>query len=162
MDRRVVDTEAREERYAILLEACTAERKPRDADLTRIAEQADREAAALPFSIAATAIANGDPKPAKELCRREQAKHGRQWAVDLWQEIKRAVIASLDTATVTDPTRLLKLDNMGVELGHQTCARCGHDQFVTHRNRGIWEPGFTCAVCGCGDMVLVMEESQNE
>lgn len=43
------------------------------------------------FALAATALANGDDKPARELCRREAQKHGREWAEGLRQALKEAV-----------------------------------------------------------------------
>lgn len=43
------------------------------------------------FALAATALANGDDKPAKELCRREMRIHGKPWALELWNSIQEAV-----------------------------------------------------------------------
>ena len=45
----------------------------------------------LPFSIVATAAANGDWIPARLLCAREQDLHGLDWALDLWDAICEAV-----------------------------------------------------------------------
>lgn len=87
----VIDRYAYHERYAIMYEAARTEGPVDNQALTRIAQQANASAAALPFSVAATAMANRDLEPAKELCRREQEKHGREWALELWAEMERAV-----------------------------------------------------------------------
>lgn len=91
----VIDKEAYWERYALLYEAAESEDRLSAEALIQISQQANREAGALPFSLAATALANGDDGPAKELCRREMRIHGRQWALELWQAIKEAVAESL-------------------------------------------------------------------
>lgn len=87
----VIDREGYLERAAILLDAAEA-----DGTLAKMGagwchQQAAAEISRLPFSVAATAMANGDPEPARELCRREQAIHGRAWAVELWRTIEEAV-----------------------------------------------------------------------
>lgn len=89
--RVVIDREAYHERYAILHEAAEAEGRLSAETLISISQQANREAGALPFSLAATALANGDDKPARELCRGEARQHGQAWAEELRQALKEAV-----------------------------------------------------------------------
>lgn len=97
--RVVICRDSYDERFSILEEALIAEGRMSNATLTEIAQQANREASALPFSVVATALANGDDKPARELCRREARLHGREWAERLRDAIKEAVedARSLDT-----------------------------------------------------------------
>jgi hypothetical protein len=54
-------------------------------------QQANACASQLPFSKAATATANGDWTPARELCAREHDVHGIEWALELWDEINEAI-----------------------------------------------------------------------
>jgi hypothetical protein len=90
MARTAIDRDAYLERYALLYEAAEADGCVDNHTLTRIAQQANAEASELPFSRAATALANGNQEPAKELCRREMAIHGRAWAVELWHALQEA------------------------------------------------------------------------
>jgi hypothetical protein len=87
----VIDREAYHERCAILLDAAEADGTLETMGHIWCYQQAGAEISRIPFSVAATAMANGDPEPAKQLCRREQERHGRQWAVELWKEIERVV-----------------------------------------------------------------------
>ena len=86
--RVVIDREAFDERVAIM----TAD----GIDTTWAAQQASLAAYNTPFALAATALANGDDDPARELCRREAKIHGRQWAMELRDAIREAVNASLE------------------------------------------------------------------
>lgn len=85
--RVVIDREAFHERKAIMEEA--------GVDPIQAAQAASVEAYNTGFALAATALANGDDGPAKELCRREARAHGREWAERLRDAIKEAVAESL-------------------------------------------------------------------
>lgn len=85
--RVVIDRYAYHERKAIMEEA--------GVDPIQATQAATMEGYNTGFALAATALANGDQEPAKELCRREMRIHGRQWALELWQAIKEAVAESL-------------------------------------------------------------------
>ena len=84
--RVVIDREAFAEKRACLLED--------GVDQTTAAQQAAYVGYNTAFALAATALANGDQEPAKELCRREMAKFGRPWAIELWEAIQEAVAES--------------------------------------------------------------------
>ena len=93
--RVVIDRDCFLERQAILLEAAEAEGRLSAEVLIEIAQQASLCAYNTGFALAATALANGDEGPARELCRREAKLHGRQWALELRDAIKEAVNDSL-------------------------------------------------------------------
>jgi hypothetical protein len=81
-----LDIDAHAERLAIALESGV---EPIEA--MHLAEQAGY---GTPFALACTALARGDDKPARELCRREARKFGAAWAEELREEIKRVVAES--------------------------------------------------------------------
>lgn len=81
--RVVLDKYAFAERKAIMEES--------GCDPIEAAQVAAVEGYNTGFALAATALANGDPGPAKELCRREMQRHGRAWALELWAAIQEAV-----------------------------------------------------------------------
>ncbi len=81
--RVVIDRDAFAERYAILA--------VEGMDETQAMQLASLSGYNTAFSLAATAAANGDWEPAKELCRRERSVHGQDWAMELWREIERVV-----------------------------------------------------------------------
>lgn len=54
-------------------------------------QQANAEIGRLPYSIAATAAANGDWIPARLLCAREHDLHGLDCALELWDAIANEV-----------------------------------------------------------------------
>ena len=85
--RVVIDRDAYAEKRACLLED--------GVDQTTAAQQAAYVGYNTPFALAATALANGDQEPAKELCRREMGKHGRDHALQLMRAIQEAVKDSL-------------------------------------------------------------------
>lgn len=87
----VIDREAFHERAAILEEAAIADGTVETMGHGWCYQQASAEISRLPFSVVATAMANGDPEPAKALCRRELAKNGKELAMDLWRAIEEAV-----------------------------------------------------------------------
>lgn len=86
-----IDRDAFHERAAILEEAAIADGTLETMGYSWCSQQAAAEISRLPFSVVATAMANGDPKPAKALCRGELAKNGKAMAMDLWTAIKEAV-----------------------------------------------------------------------
>jgi hypothetical protein len=81
--RHVIDIEAYSERLAILVAD--------NVELSLAMGWAADVGYATPFAKAATALANGDSGPAKDLCRREARLHGREWAERLRDAIKEAV-----------------------------------------------------------------------
>ncbi len=85
--RVILDKEAFWERKAIMEES--------GVDPIQAAQAATVEGYNTAFALAATALANGDDRPAKELCRREMAAHGKQWALELWAAIREAVDESV-------------------------------------------------------------------
>ena len=87
MPRVVLDREAYDERYAIMLEAG-------EHDSVAILG-ASNCAHNTPFARAATALANGDLEPAKEMCRREAERHGRERGVELMRALQEAVRESI-------------------------------------------------------------------
>jgi hypothetical protein len=90
MPRHVaIDKYAYHERAALLEEAAEADGIPIDS--MQVHRQAAGMADKLPFSVAATAAANGNWEPAKDLCRAERAKRGQANAMVLWEAIQEAV-----------------------------------------------------------------------
>jgi len=61
---------------------------------------------------------------------------------------------------LTDPDRLLRLDSEGREIGHNICAQCRHDRFVTEARAGAANAKYRCARCGCEDFAVVMGNAQ--
>jgi hypothetical protein len=57
---------------------------------------------------------------------------------------------------LTDPDRLLRLDENGKEIGHSVCTRCGHDRFVTARHRPGPRNIYSCAKCGLADGLTML------
>ncbi len=58
---------------------------------------------ATPFARVCTAMANGDPEPAKAMCRREMERHCKEWALELWREIER-VAGAVDSMNENEGT----------------------------------------------------------
>lgn len=87
----VIDREAYHERAAILEDAAEADGTLETMGHGWCYQRAAAEIGKLPFSVAATAAANGDWEPAKALCRGERAKNGQQMAMELWRAIQEAV-----------------------------------------------------------------------
>lgn len=87
MPRVILDREAYEERESIMLEAG-------EHDSVAILG-ASNCGHCTPFARAATSLANGDPAPAQDMCRREAERHGREWGRELMRAMQEAVRESL-------------------------------------------------------------------
>jgi hypothetical protein len=87
MPRVILDRDEFEERIAIQVAD--------GVDLTFAIQVAGLSASMTRFSRAATALANGDLGPAKEMCRREAERHGRARGVELMRALQEAVRESV-------------------------------------------------------------------
>lgn len=92
----ILDEEAYQERFAIMLEALEVEQpNPEKWRVDAVRDAAVESGYRTPWAIAATAAARGDWEPAKELCRRERDRHGEEWARGAMRSIQEAVRAKV-------------------------------------------------------------------